>query len=266
MSPNSKTILVPGVPAQSGGNLGRGMRAPAGSRPFGQNTLQFFEEGERHEEAEWQDTELPAEEDPDTPVPGGSFDKIPRQKSALLTLALLGVGLVAGGALGVRALAKTGTKVDEATAAFSRSPAPAPPAIVVPTATVLPPAPPAPTASPESPPVPIARRSADEAAAVGTVDFPGDGDAIPAASDKVPDQAIKPTKRLAQASRRRPKAPGRSEPQNGLDLQANPTTIGEVVETPPLRNPSRIEPPQQLSPPPEHPAPIVPDEADPFEP
>jgi len=265
MSANPKTLLIPATPVKGGESIGRGMRAPAGSRPFGQNTLQFFEEGERHEETGWQDTEVPADEDTDTYVQGGSFDKIARQKSALLTLALLAVGLAAGAALGVRALARTGWKVDTFAAAFSRSPAPAkpaPPAAFVPTMTAVPPASPSP---PLLPTVPIARPNADHPTARGTVESNGNGDAIRATGDKVPNYAIKHVK-LAQVSRKHHKAPGKSASQNELDHEANPATSGEVVETPPLRNPSRIEPPQQLSPPPEHPAPIVRDQADPFEP
>jgi hypothetical protein len=243
---------------------------PADSRPFGQNTLQFFEEGVRHENTGWQDTLLPVDEDTDTHVRGGSFDKIPRQKSALLTLALLGVGLVAGAALGVRALARAGWKVDASAAAMSRSPTPAtlaPPAASVPVGTALP------AASPPPPPaVAIATPIADEGAAVGTVESAGDGDAIPAMGDNVPDYAIKHVKKLAQAPRKLHKAPGKSEPrkvtgsQDEVDQEANSATNGEVGEPPTLENPGRIEPPQQLSAPPEHPVPIERAEADPFEP
>ena len=276
MSPNPKTLLIPTTPVQGrtpvqGGRSGlRGMHVPADSRPFGQNTLQFFEEGERHENTGWQDTVLPADEETDTYVRGGSFDKIPRQKSALLTLALLGFGLVAGAALGVRALARTGWKVDASAAAMSRSPTPAtlaPPAPSVPIAAALP------AASPLPPPAAlIAKPVADEAAAVATVESAGDGDAIPATGDNGPNRAIKQVKKLAQAPHKLHKALGKSEPrritgsQDEVDQEANLATNGEVVEPPPLRNPSHIEPPLQLSPPSEHPVPIEPAEAEPFEP
>ena len=273
MSANSKMLLITPTPVQGGRSGVRGIRVlPADSRAFGQNTLQFFEEGERHENTGLQDTVLPVDEDTDAHVRGGSFDKIPRQKGALLTLALLGVGLVAGAALGVRALARTGWKVDASAAAMSRSPSPAtpaPPAASVPVGTALP------AASPPPPPaVPIAKPIANEAAAVGTtVESAGDGDAIPATGDNVPDYAIKHVKKLAQTPRKLHKAPGKSEPrkvngsQDEVDQEADPATNGEVVEPLlSLRNPGRIEPPQQLSAPPEHPVPIEPAEADPFEP
>jgi hypothetical protein len=60
------------------------------------------------------------------------------------------------------------------------------------------------------------------------------------------------------------KALAKSEPiqvtgsQDEVDQEANPAMNGEVVEPPPLGNPSRIEPPQQLSPPPEDPVPMEP--------
>ena len=272
MLANPKTLLMPASPVQDGRRVVPGLQLPAASRPFGPNTLQFFEEGERHESTGWQDSELPADEDTDTHVRGGSFDKIPRQKSALLILALLGAGLATGAALGVRALARTGWKVEASAAAFSRNPAPATPAptaALVPTATALPPAPPS---RPQVTAMPIAKPNAGEAPAGGTVESPGDGDATRATGDKVTSYAIKHVKKLAQASRKYHWAPGNSEPstviaaQDELDQEANPATNGEVVEPPPLRNPSQIEPPQQLAPPPEHPAPTVSDEADPFEP
>ena len=262
MLANPKTLLMPANPVQDGRRVGPGLHLPAASRPFGPNTLQFFEEGERHENTGWQDSELPADEDTDTYVRGGSFDKIPRQKSALLILALLGVGLVTGAALGVRALARAGRKVDAAAAALSRSPNPAtlaPPAASVPVGTALP------VASPPPPPaVPIAKLIADEAAGAGTVESVGDGDAIPATGDNVPNYAIKHVKKLSQAPRKLHKALAKSEPiqvtgsQDEVDQEANPAMNGEVVEPPPLGNPSRIEPPQQLSPPPEDPVPMEP--------
>lgn len=272
MLANSKTLLMPANPVQDGRRVVPGLQLPAASRPFGPNTLQFFEEGERHENTGWQDSELPADEDTDTYVRGGSFDKIPRQKSALLILALLGAGLVTGAALGVRALARTGWKVEASAAAFSRNPAPATPAptaALVPTATALPPAPPS---RPQLTAMPIAKPNAGEAPAGGTVESPGDGDATRATGDKVTSYAIKHVKKLAQASRKYHWVPGKSEPrtdiavQDEFDQEANPATNGEVVEPPPLRNPSPIEPPQQLAPPPEHPASTVSGEADPFEP
>jgi hypothetical protein len=257
MSASSKTLLLPAPPIQRRGSIARGTQVPAGSPPFGQNTLQFFAEGERHESTGWQDTILPADDEPDTRVRSGSFDKIPRQKSALLTVALLGVGLIVGAALGVRALARTGWKVNAAAAALSRSHAPvpsAPPAPLVPTGIVLPPA-------PASPPTP----SVAPAAAVDKPEVPRDGESIRAADDNEPNRAIKHAKALAQAEHHRTASPRKVQPRHtshdDLEQEANPAVNGEVVQPLPLRNPSRIEPPQELSPPPEHPAPTVPEEA-----
>lgn len=252
----------PPPPLQIGKSGNRALRTPAGPVPFGQKTLQFFEEGERHERANWQDTVLPPDEETEEYVVGGPFDKIPRQKSALVILALLSVCLITGIVLGVRALAMTGRKVGTSSIALSRSPAPVPSA---------PPAASEPNGTPASPVLPPASpATATEVVTGGRLENASDDNAIGEAGDRAPsnarDKQVKKT--LAQASHKRHKAPRKNQSasaEDGLDHEANPATSGAVVDPQPLKNPASIEPPRLLSPPPEHPAPIAPSEADPFE-
>ncbi len=276
MSANSKPTLTRVAPGQFGGDVGRGVRTSAGSLPVGRTTPQFFEEeeqeGESHEAVGWQDTVLPNDDDTDRHVSIRSFDKIPRQKSAMLVLAVLSACLITGVGLGIRALAKTGWKVDASSAAFSRSSAPATsgtPAELGATGIAAS----VPTSPPVLPDVWVAKPNSGKPASRGTVENAAGGDAVRETGDRGPNdtRAKRITKSLGQTPRKYQELLGKRErsktttSEDDLKQEANPATSAGVVEPSPLKNPAHIEPPRRLSAPPEHPAPIVPSSIDPFE-
>jgi hypothetical protein len=86
--------------------------------PFGRTTENFFLEGQQHEARQWQDTVLPPDDEPEPKRRRGSVDKIPRERSAMVALAILAVALVLGVVTGVSALSKTGKVVDRSAAAL----------------------------------------------------------------------------------------------------------------------------------------------------
>lgn len=96
-------------------------RLPQGSSlnrqvPFGRTTERFFVEGDEHEARQWQDTILPPDDEPEPRRWRGRIDRVPRQKGAMFALALFAVCLVAGIAVGVSAVFKTGNSVSAAVA------------------------------------------------------------------------------------------------------------------------------------------------------
>ena len=102
---------------------------PIGSRrspPFGRTTQRFFVEGEQHEAANWEDVVLPPDDEPDPSVHSGSFDKIPRRRSATIMLVALAALLVFGIIMSARFFLNTGRKVDAAKTAYTRTPPAAP--------------------------------------------------------------------------------------------------------------------------------------------
>ena len=131
-----------------------------------------------------------------------------------------------------------------------------------------------PPSSPPLPAKPISMPTADKPAMVQTTGNVSHDGVIREVEDKGPSYAeIKHARKtFVQASHQRHQSFGKSKPEkptsskDDLEQEANPATSGAVVEPPLLKSPAHIEPSRELSPPPEHPAPIVPSEADPFEP
>src|SRR5688500_5284707 len=88
----------------------------------GSTTQRFFEEGEQHEAAQWTDTVLPPDDapetDPDTEF--DSFDKIPKKRSPIVTVAAIGACLLIGVAAWTMAfgILRTGRTVDESAKAL----------------------------------------------------------------------------------------------------------------------------------------------------
>jgi hypothetical protein len=95
---------------------------PSRRSPFGRITERFFAEGEQHEAAHWQDVVLPPDDEPEPCVRSGSFDEIPRQRSATITLVVLAACLTFGIVVGARFFLSTGHEVDAAKAAYSQIP------------------------------------------------------------------------------------------------------------------------------------------------
>lgn len=85
--------------------------------PFGRTTEEFFVEGEQHEATQWEDANLPPDDEPEPKRWRGRVDKVPRQRGAMVALAVFAVCLVLGVAAGVSALLKTGPHLDDVVAA-----------------------------------------------------------------------------------------------------------------------------------------------------
>ena len=77
---------------------------------FGRTAEHFLTEGEEHEARGWKDV-LPLDDEPEPRRRGGSIDKLPRQRSAVLALVALCVCLVSGAAVGGFALFAKGPVV-----------------------------------------------------------------------------------------------------------------------------------------------------------
>jgi hypothetical protein len=101
-----------------------GRRTPTGGWqassqvPFGRTTQLFFKEGEEHEARQWEDVVLPPDDEPEPKRPRGSVYKIPRQRGAIVALAIFAMALVVGVAVGLRAFTRTGNVVENAVNAF----------------------------------------------------------------------------------------------------------------------------------------------------
>ncbi len=92
--------------------------------PFGRTTQRFFVEGEQHEAQQWQDVALPPDDEPEPKRQRGRIDKVPRQRGAMLMLALFGICLIVGLGVGISALLKTGNRLDTFLSLFKASPPP----------------------------------------------------------------------------------------------------------------------------------------------
>jgi len=92
--------------------------------PFGRTTERFFVEGEQHEAQQWQDVNLPPDDEPEPKRRRGSIDKVPRQRGAMVALALFTICLMLGLGVGVSALLKTGNRLDTFLSLFKTSPLP----------------------------------------------------------------------------------------------------------------------------------------------
>lgn len=125
---NNRPVLTPG-PYATG---------PSHRSPFGRTTERFFAEGERHEAANWQDVVLPPDGEPEPCVRSGSFDEIPRRRSATITLVALAACLTFGIVASARFFLSTGHKVDAAKAAYTQTAHGEPPRGALPTAAPAP--------------------------------------------------------------------------------------------------------------------------------
>lgn len=76
---------------------------------LGETTQEFFREGERHEAAEWTDTQLPPDDEPekDPAIKFKSFDRIAKRRSSTVALLVMSGGLVIAVATGVVAALRT---------------------------------------------------------------------------------------------------------------------------------------------------------------
>jgi hypothetical protein len=248
--------LVPG--RHAGGGVVHVVRGGDRSPPFGKNTLQFFEEGEKHERTDWEDTVLPPDDESEPHVQSGSFDKVPRQKSTLIGLALFGVCLVAGVVLGARAMFRMGGKVSASGAALSRQPGPRP-ALPPPERVAQPPVAQPPVAQPPAVP-------RTPAATIGEQDGPPttasraspERDRVNRASQL--DKPMHPHRSVRSAG----PSPGARSAAARLEQQGKPETTGSLVvpsEMEEMEDRATIAPPAPIAPPPEHPAPVVTDPA-----
>jgi len=88
--------------------------------PFGHTTERFFAEGEQHEAANWEDTILPPDDEPEPRPMTGSFDTIPRRRGATVGLVLAAACL--GGVVGLVGsfFIKAGHKVDSSADSYTR--------------------------------------------------------------------------------------------------------------------------------------------------
>lgn len=97
-------------------------RAASQPSPFGHTTLRFFSEGEKHEASQWQDVPDTVEDELRARrLRVGDFDRIPRQRGATLALAVASALLALGAVLGVKAMAKTGRRVDASAVELQKS-------------------------------------------------------------------------------------------------------------------------------------------------
>ncbi len=100
--------------------------------PFGRTTQKFFVEGERHEASGWEDTVLPPDDDPHAHKKPkvGDFDIVPRQTASTVVLAVFSACLTLGVVLGVKALVRTGRRVDASATQLKHQMAAQPSAVV----------------------------------------------------------------------------------------------------------------------------------------
>ena len=122
---------------------------------FGGTTERFFIEGAQHEAAEWTDTVLPPDDEPevDPEAQFDSFDKVPRRPHIKIAIAAIGFGLLVGIGVGVKAALRTGHVVQASVEALV---APDPHQDKAGQASSLAPTPPAPMVAPLSPERPAA--------------------------------------------------------------------------------------------------------------
>jgi len=87
---------------------------------IGQTTQRFFEEGERHEAADWNDTILPLDDEPeiDPEAEFDSFDRIPRRRGPIIAVITMGVLLLVGVGVGLTAALETGRSVRKSLGEF----------------------------------------------------------------------------------------------------------------------------------------------------
>jgi hypothetical protein len=242
--------------------------------PFGRTTVRFFDEGDRHEAAGWRDVVLPPDDETEPSVKAGSFDRVPRQRGAMIVLAVFGVALVAGVGYGAHFLYRAGWHLDSSAAAYSQPPQP----------TAIPPG----AAAPAFTPFPIdggadddggsgdASAAAvlpasphDEAAATPppVEPSPATKAAAPAKTERANRADERGKRETAKpAQRTRARGPRAALPvEEVLDRQSDPTTTGALAAPESLDETTpTIAPPPALVPPPEK-APPIP-EAEPLDP
>jgi hypothetical protein len=146
--------------------------------PFGRTTERFFVEGEQHEAQQWQDVTLPPDDEPEPKRRGGSIDKVPRQRGAMVALSVFALCLMFGLGAGASALLKTENRLDTFLSLFKASPPP--------TASEQA----GPTVATDSPPMQAAPLASEASQPRPQITTPPTPSAVPPAPDPVPVPAI----------------------------------------------------------------------------
>lgn len=107
------------TPAEGTAHEGPTDTGPSSTR-LGKTTLEFFSEGERHEAAGWTDTPLPPDDEPaqDPKIRFKSFDKIAKQRSSIVALPVMVIGLAIAVTVGIVAALRTEHAMNSSFGAF----------------------------------------------------------------------------------------------------------------------------------------------------